>query len=139
MWTQKIFKLFICAAPTLLFLFLNSSFTFDYKPNKTLKLLTGQTWHYSSVIQSGKEVFKIGSSDTMKLTDTSFSYFIEQPGKKAMGDFDLIKVSKDSSPIEAALKFTYYPVKNTRIFCIQKLNKKILVIKENDLVFSYKR
>lgn len=118
---------------------LTTAFTYRAKKNKIQLLLTSGTWHYSSVTKTGQPFFETGQGDTMKLTDTGFVYAIQKPGKYATGSYKIINVSKDSSPLGKALKFTYFPSNNSRVFCLQKLSKKILVMRENELVFSYKR
>lgn len=120
-------------------LILTTAFTYHTKRTRIQSRLTAGTWHYTSVTKAGKPFFEIGKDDTMKLSDTGFVYALQKPDKHARGSYRIIEVSKDSSPMGLALKFTYFPALNSRVFCLQKLSKKILVMKENDLLFSYKR
>lgn len=124
-----------------LFLILNLVAAFSIKNSNTNSKISSKiknhTWYYSSVIKNSKPLFEITQGDSIHFTDSLFNYIIQKPGKIASGKFEIIEAQKDSSPLKCALKFTYNPAKNIRVFYLQKLSKKELVIRENGVTFNY--
>ncbi len=97
------------------------------------------TYFYHSVTRNGDLVFPIGTNDSLVLNKNhTFLYDIAAPNKHMSGKWKVLKVSKDSSPVQQALEFTYSPNGNKRIFNVYRNPQFSLSLREGQTYFNFK-